>query len=254
MNFDVQQHWNDILTRFLFGKHPAFGDFVSCNDTGTLATGLAAGLGDWMDDVLPRLKSSFGANWTTIWDTAPPIRFWIGPSVVGVPVHGIFLTSKDKVGRRYPLWLGVTDNICVPPTDPSHDETIYDHLLDHMLSHATVDAQSLRSGFDLIKGLVPKVGPAFDWNADQDATLWGQRRDGDLSRLFADARTADAQRAQYGRSHWWHPETSTREAGWLAADGLPTPEAVLWLLNDRWKQASPSNGCVPDRFDGETAT
>ena len=173
-----------------------------------------------------------GAAWEGVWDTAPDLRFWIGPDVLGVPLCGLWRASVDRVGRRYPLMLGLTGGVSPPPVHAAHDPPPYVDLAAHLgeiEEHAAGQGgvQSLIAGFDA----VALSGTPYD--AEQAGMLWGMRGDDDLSRLFADAGEADAYCAQYGRSHWWHEGTLAREAGWLSVNGLPDAQALRWLLAER---------------------
>ncbi|MFL4472332.1 type VI secretion system-associated protein TagF [Tateyamaria armeniaca] len=183
----------------LYGKHPGFGDFLSWGMERDVRSRLEA----WVQDVMPGARDLLGAHWDTVWDTAPDLRFWIGPDVLGVPLCGVWRASSDKVGRRYPLMLGLTGSVTPPPVHTSHDASPYVALAAHL---DQIEDQTAGQGG--VEGLVtgydapPAAGTPYD--AEQAGMLWGMRGDDDLARLFADAAEADAYCAQYGRSHWWH--------------------------------------------------
>lgn len=212
----------------LYGKHPAFGDFVSTGlDRDAVAT-----LEVWMQDVLPATREALGEAWDSVWESAPDLRFWIGPEVLGVPLFGIWRASQDKVGRKYPLMLGLSGSVTPPPVHPAHASAPFDALAAHleaMEGHSATQggAQALIDGFEV----PPVTGAPYD--AAQAGMLWGMRGDDDLDRLFRDAADADAVCAQYARSHWWQPGSPDREAGWLSVNGLPGAGAMRWLLSER---------------------
>ena len=212
----------------LYGKHPGFGDFLSLGIGRAPLRRLEA----WLQDVLPTTRDMLGADWDRAWETAPDLRFWIGPDVLGIPFVGIWQASVDRVGRQYPLMLGLTGPVLPPPVHAAHDDGPYIEIASHLAdiqTHVTGQggAQSLVSGFDFS----PLSGTPYD--STQGGMLWGMRGDGDLARLFRDAVEADAYCAQYGRSHWWHAGTQTRELGWLSVNGLPDAQAMRWLLTER---------------------
>lgn len=186
----------------------------------------------WLETVLPKLKESLANQWEASWRAAPVLRFWIGPDVFGSPLLGIFVASRDKVGRRYPLLFGLTGVVCPPPVHPAHDESPYDALLSH-ISTIDVSSEGSKGVGRLLDGLpLPELrGAPFE--EGQDGVIWASRKDGDLARLLHDARGADTDKAQLGRSHWWHPSEEYRSAGWLAVNGLPDVTALRWLLTDR---------------------
>jgi type VI secretion system protein ImpM len=209
----------------IYGKHRAFGDF--------LAMGLPhenlAPLDGWLEAVLPGLRARLGENWEAGWAAAPPLRFWIGPSLLGTPLMGIFMTSADRVGRRFPLLFGLGGVLAPPPVAPGFDAAPYEVLWQHiagfrMPEEPGIKGEILLGGFE-----VPEVA-GRPWEAGSDGTLWAHRSDGALARLFEDARPHDAAQAQFTRSHWWHEGGNGREAGWLACNGLPDAAAMDWLL------------------------
>lgn len=209
----------------IYGKHPAFGDFLSLGWEQGPLTRLEA----WVQEVLPQLRYDMGDGWAAAWDDAPILRFWIGPDLLGTPLYGLWVPACDKVGRRYPFLLGVAGHLIDPPVHPDHDPTGYEALEAHLNS---LDHEEPPEGG--VKGLIEGIAvPQFDGTmpaTPPSGMLWGQRADGDLSRLMRDATVADAQHAQFGRSHWWYAAAPGREAGWLSLNGLPDAAAMGWLL------------------------
>lgn len=216
------------VSAVIYGKHPAYGDF--------LAHGLPHEqmqfFDKWLEGVLPPLKAALGDQWEASWRAAPVLRFWMGPDIFGAPLSGLFIASRDKVGRRYPLIFGLTGVVAPPPVHPAHDETPFDALLAHLGAFEAPEVGAKGVG-QLIDGLsLPELrGAPFE--EGQDGVLWAQRTDGNLRQLLSDARGADGDKAQLGRSHWWHGAEIYRHAGWLAVNGLPDVGALTWLLTDR---------------------
>ncbi len=218
------------MSMVIYGKHPAFGDFLAYG----MDHGILHKLDKWLEGVLPALKNDLGDQWEAAWAAGPPLYFWLGPDILGAPLMGLFTPSQDKVGRRFPLVLGLTDVVTPPPLHKAHDAAPYLALSAHLQAFevpksGTRGAATLSEGFE-----APTLrGTAFE--KGQDGTLWAHRDDGDLSKLFDDAKQADADKAQLGRSHWWHAELKHRHAGWLATNGLPDMAGLRWLLTDRIK-------------------
>ncbi|PJI84228.1 type VI secretion system ImpM family protein [Yoonia maricola] len=212
----------------IYGKHPAFGDFLAHG----LEHQILHRFDVWLEGVLPVLRKDLAENWEAAWAAAPPLYFWLGPDVLGAPLFGLFMPSHDKVGRRFPLIFGLTGVVTSPPVHQGYDDTAYRALEAHVAAFTvpkdgTRGAQTLTAGFE-----IPQVqGVPFE--AGQDGTIWGHREDGDLGKLFQDALTQDADKAQLHRSHWWHAALPNRSAGWLATNGLPDLAALSWLLCGR---------------------
>lgn len=213
------------ISAVIYGKHRAFGDFLMVG----LPQQAQARLDAWLEEVLPQLRANLGENWEAAWSGAQPIRFWIGPSLLGVPVIGIFMTSADKVGRRFPLLFGLAGALAPPPVDRAFDAAPYDALWAHIAGFRMPEG-AVQGGNTLLRGFeIPEV-EGLVWNENDVGTLWGQRGDGDLQRLLKDARLHDALQAQYTRSHWWKQASNPQNASWLACNGLPDAEALEWVL------------------------
>ncbi|MEL6617290.1 MAG: type VI secretion system-associated protein TagF [Pseudomonadota bacterium] len=216
------------MSTVIYGKHPAFGDFLAHG----LEHSVLSNFDAWLEGILPPLKKELGDDWERAWASAPPLNFWLGPDIIGAPLIGVFLPSQDKVGRRFPLILGLTGVVSPPPLHPAHDEGPYIAIASH-IAQFEVPKDGTRGAATLIEGFEAPALQGVVYEEGQDGTIWGHRDDGDLRRLFNDAVVADAQKAQLGRSHWWHAGLPDRSAGWLAANGLPDLTAMRWLLTER---------------------
>jgi len=106
----------------IYGKHPAFGDFV----TAGLPQASQDLLESWLNRVLPQLRDLWGEQWQAAFDAAPVMMFWIGPGLTAGDgaLCGVMGPSRDKVARRFPLLEGVPGSGQRPPAldaDPSLD-------------------------------------------------------------------------------------------------------------------------------------
>ena len=88
----------------LHGKMPAYGDFL----TRGLPGSFVKQWDDWMKRALAEARQTLGPNFLDVYLKAPPWRYLLGQGVVGAePWGGLVLAATDKVGRCYPLTLGV---------------------------------------------------------------------------------------------------------------------------------------------------
>lgn len=204
----------------IMGKHPGYGDFVRHG----IDRDLADRLGAWIDETLSGVRSDLGDDWDRFWDTARPLRFWIGRAVLGRTMCGVFHPSRDKVGRRYPLILVATGAAqAAPVSDPVQD--MYDGFDAHLVQAAPGDgAAALLDGF---------AGPVPEAEDDQQLTegpiIWAHHPDGNLAALLDAAGPVDHARAATMRSYWWSSGADGL-AVWLAVPGLPQPTSLAWLL------------------------
>lgn len=216
------------MTVVVHGKHPAYGDFLTLGLDATAQQKLD----DWAQSALPKVRQTLADDWENAWSQAPDLRFWLGPDVLGVPLFGIWRTSRDKVGRHYPFIFGFTGWITSPPVHSDHDPSPFEALSDYLGLLDTIEPE--KGGVQsLIKDFIPPEIVGAQFETGQNGTLWGRRNDGNIDRMLQDAQSVDAQSAQYGRSHWWHSEHPLHDAGWLAVNGLPDPATLIWLLTGR---------------------
>lgn len=95
------------MTGFLFGKLPAFGDFVS--------RGLSARMRGWWDcwctTALVDARCSFEESFEQRYQATGPHRFLIAPTESGCWQAGCVVASGDRAGRAFPFVLGVTSSL-----------------------------------------------------------------------------------------------------------------------------------------------
>jgi type VI secretion system ImpM family protein len=86
----------------LFGKLPAYGDFVRRE----LPQSFVQPWDEWLQACLGAAREALGADFPAVWAAAPPWRFHLPAGVCGpTTVVGVLLTSEDLVGRFFPLTL-----------------------------------------------------------------------------------------------------------------------------------------------------
>ncbi|MBM3546281.1 MAG: type VI secretion system-associated protein TagF [Alphaproteobacteria bacterium] len=87
-----------------FGKLPATGDFVVRGFERPVVSALTV----WTDQLVSHLRRGAGEDWAAVFDRLQPIAWVAGEGVCGPGVFaGLMRPSMDRVGRRYPLIVGV---------------------------------------------------------------------------------------------------------------------------------------------------
>lgn len=206
----------------LYGKHPGRGDFL----TRGVDPRLQALLEAWADQVLAELREILGPEWEAVWDIGTRLEFWVGEAVWGLPVAGVMQSSRDKVGRRFPLMILAQGDVPAPPTlggDGWHQ--LASGRLDQCL--AAPDIGDPLTGLDVESPDAPIDGPHF----------WAMRPGADAGGLWADLATNDLRRAVARRSYWWiagDGETAAalppRWSQVWAGDGLPSGDVLAWFF------------------------
>lgn len=205
----------------VMGKHPGFGDFVRAGVSDHVADGLDA----WASATLQTVRTDLGDGWEPFWDSAQTLRFWMGRALFGRTLAGVVRPSRDKVGRRYPLFL-LIEGAAISPPMIAPDPWLFDALEAHLNSVLPgPGASSLLIGTDQLVAAFSPEDP------ENSSILWAHRADGDLASLLADAAGVDHAQAAQGRSYWWAPPRhAPGNAVWLGMDGLPAAPSLGWLL------------------------
>lgn len=102
---------SEPVTGFLFGKLPAFGDFVS--------RGLSARTRDywdtWCTSAVLDARSRFEETLDQRFCSTEPRRFLAAPSEGGCWQTGCIVASSDRAGRAFPFILGVSSFASIEP-------------------------------------------------------------------------------------------------------------------------------------------
>ncbi len=206
----------------LYGKHPAFGDFLSNNLTATAEAALIP----WMTEVFAAVRDGLGDEWTGVFDAAAPLRFWVGGNIFGsAPLFGVVAPSRDRVGRRFPLLLVAEDWARQPPVLDS-DQQVYEALEAHI---AALEPEVDKGARGLLAGL-PEFEPD-DSAAEAFAPgYWAANPSAPVEELFGTVRDTDHLRAAALRSYWWSAGTERRAAALYSCTGLPEADGMRWLL------------------------
>ncbi|MFQ6549943.1 type VI secretion system-associated protein TagF [Aestuariibius sp. 2305UL40-4] len=202
----------------LYGKHRAFGDFISLGLKGE--TGAA--LENWLHAILPRAKSTLGEAWDGIFDSGMELRFWAGQGVLSPgPVCGILRPSRDKVGRRFPLLAIVEDAVPLPPViDP--DQTLYAAL------STGLDALEGEAPLETLNAHLAELGDYRTVEADEPG-FWAVNPETPVEELLTAIAATDHLRATRGRSYWWSAGDPLRAAAVQVCAGLPDADGFNWL-------------------------
>jgi type VI secretion system protein ImpM len=202
---------------FIYGKHPAFGDFIGAG----LPLMVQERLEGWLNAMLADLRVGWASAWEASFDAAPALFFWVGGRVTGeAALCGVMVPSRDKVGRRFPLLAGACGNGILPP------------VLD---AGMTLPAETLMQ----ITALEPDVAAGAagiianltcDSREDHptEPAFWASRPDPDATQLWADVAATDHLRAAATRSYWWLGNGA--DAALYVTEGWPGAVAIAWLM------------------------
>ena len=200
----------------LYGKHPAFGDFISAG----LGEGWR-GFADWAEAALGGWREGAGPDWQARFDAAPPLCFWIGPALAGQALRGAWIPSRDRTGRRFPLVVAQQGG--APPVLDRAPQFYAAALaaLKGLAAEPAFDPREAASGLDLPPAQeTPPAWPTF-WAVNPQLSPLEL-----LERLAA----TDHAHAAAARSYWWFSGPEGDHAGLLACQGWPGPDELGWLI------------------------
>ncbi len=93
---------NNNLKIGLYGKLPAYGDFINRNLKSTFINSWD----EWLQHFISGSQETLGEDWLNIYLTSPIWRFVLSPGVIDEYMWaGIMMPSVDRVGRYFPISL-----------------------------------------------------------------------------------------------------------------------------------------------------
>lgn len=206
----------------LYGKHPAFGDFV----TAGLETITRQALEDWLNSTLPKIRDRKKDDWAGLFDGMSTLRFWIGSEqFVDGPVAGVLAPSRDKVGRRFPMVvLAQAHGIPSPVVDQDQEfHAMLQAFLEKVLRKTPPSPKDI---LDAVPVAIPEAG-----QLEGDTSFWAARADDDVAGLLEDVAAADHARSCNRRSYWWaEGDDESRASVFHAVDGWPDDTVMEWLM------------------------
>jgi len=215
---------DQAVTAGVYGKHPAFGDFVSSG----ISAPLTELLERWFAHVMPSLRSGWGDAWEQNFDHAFPLRFWFGPDLTpqGRGFLGVVRASHDRVGRRFPLLAGVEGSGLAAPVQ-EQGQDVYAALEAGLDSYDRSDAGDAKEFATHIVAATPGWSESLELQPPTTG-FWAARNDGDIARLWQDAATADQAHAIRGRSYVWR--TDADGSAVYVCQGWPDVTVIAWLM------------------------
>ena len=86
----------------LYGKLPAYGDFITRN----LPSSFVTSWDEWLQHFISGSQEQMGDDWLDIYLTSPIWRFVLSPGVIDQNMWaGLMMPSVDRVGRYFPISL-----------------------------------------------------------------------------------------------------------------------------------------------------
>jgi type VI secretion system protein ImpM len=95
-----------------YGKVPAHGDFVSRG----LPRSFIDPWDSWLQEAINTSRQQLADSWLNYYLTSPLYRFVLSPGICGQHSwQGVLMPSVDKIGRYFPLTVGLIDKQNINP-------------------------------------------------------------------------------------------------------------------------------------------
>lgn len=143
----------------LYGKLPAYGDFVSRN----LHASFIIPWDEWLQHFISGSREQIGENWLDIYLTSPIWRFVLSPGVIDNNMWaGLMMPSVDRVGRYFPVSLVKPLASNINPVKFMLDQSAwFDTLEQHCLLalNGSIDADKL---VNAVTGIQPATSENYN--------------------------------------------------------------------------------------------
>ncbi len=151
----------------LYGKLPAYGDFIFRNLNSTFINPWD----EWLQHFISGSQEQIGEDWLNIYLTSPIWRFVFSPGVIDDKVWaGLLMPSVDRVGRYFPVSLVVPfqANVC-PVNFLINQSEWFKELESHCLSalDGSIDADEL---VEILSGVIAQPQEIFQPTANLGET------------------------------------------------------------------------------------
>lgn len=223
----------------LYGKVPAFGDFIHRR----LPTSFVKPWDAWLSRSISASRAQIPDRWSEAYLTSPPWRFALDPGVAGPAGWvGVLASSVDEVRRCYPITVAISLPAHVRLFDLSGDVEPTLSSLEAMalrLIGGTLTPDAALAKLDELTQLLPMV--AFSRSLQsrggnerlQTGTTYGSIA---IMSAHLARESASQSDASSSFSAWWHAGWNALPAANLVAPGLPSPDIFACFLDGSWRE------------------
>lgn len=221
----------------LYGKLPAYGDFITRN----LPSPFVSSWDEWLQHFISGSQEQMGDDWLDIYLTSPIWHFVLSPGVIDNNMWaGLMMPSVDRVGRYFPVslitpfasninpvnflqeqseWFGAQEQQCLSALDGSIDA---DELIEAVSGIPLSISESYEATFNL-----GEMGPMlFGLNPDEDS----------LSAALPYMYNAALTSGLSSFSLWKTSGSQLISPLLFSCQGLPPIGSIASMLDGQWQQ------------------
>jgi len=221
----------------LYGKLPAYGDFIFRN----LNSSFITPWDEWMQHFISGSQEQMGDDWLDIYLTSPIWRFVLSPGVIDSNMWaGLMMPSVDRVGRYFPISLVKPLDANINPVKYMLDQkNWFDELEAQCLSalDGSIDADGLIAAANGIElRVVDNYQPTFNLG-DMGPMLFGlNSSDEQIQTALPYMMNAALTSGLSSYSLWQTSGSQLISPMLFTCQGLPPIGSIASMIDGQWQQ------------------
>ncbi len=228
---------NSDLKVGLYGKLPAYGDFIFRN----LNSSFITPWDEWLQHFIAGSQEQMGDDWLDIYLTSPIWRFVLSPGVIDSNMWaGLMMPSVDRVGRYFPISLVKPFDSGVNPVKFMLDSNEwFDALESQCLSalDGSIDADALIAAVNDIELLSSESYQATFNLGEMGPMLFGlNSANGHMQTVLPYMLNAVLTSGLSSFSLWQTSGSQLISPMLFSCQGLPPIGGIASMLDGQWQQ------------------
>ncbi len=229
---------SDELQAGLYGKLPAYGDFIFRH----LSSAFITPWDEWLQHFVSASQEQIGEDWLNIYLTSPIWRFVLSPGVINTNMWaGLMMPSVDRVGRYFPISIVKPFTSNISPVDfILKQSSWFDELERHCLTalNGNIDGDELISIVSEIE-VLPQQSYLPTYNLGETGPMLFGLAAGDdeqINNVMPYMLTAALATELNSFSLWQTAGSELISPVLFSCQGLPPIAGIASMLDGQWQQ------------------
>jgi len=220
----------------LYGKLPAYGDFIFRN----LNSSFITPWDEWLQHFISGTQEQIGEGWLDIYLTSPIWRFVLSPGVIDNKMWaGLMMPSVDRVGRYFPISLVKPFEPDVNPVKILLEQNDWFNALEEKCLSAldgSIDADSLVNSVNEVELICSeRYQPTFNLG-EMGSSLIALSADDQMSSAVPYLYNAALASSLSSYSLWQTSGSQLISPVLFSCQGLPPISGLASMLDGQWQQ------------------
>lgn len=220
----------------LYGKLPAYGDFIFRN----LNSSFITPWDEWLQHFISGSQEQIGEGWLDIYLTSPIWRFVLSPGVIDNKMWaGLMMPSVDRVGRYFPISLVKPFEADVNPVKILLEQNDWFNALEEKCLSAldgSIDADSLVNSANEVELICSeRYQPTFNLG-EMGSSLIALSPDDQMSSAMPYLYNSALACSLSSYSLWQTSGSQLISPVLFSCQGLPPISGLASMLDGQWQQ------------------